>query len=226
VIENVPPAIHDRTQVVQSTAASLRDMGYFVDWGVLHARSLGVAQRRRRFFLLASKVAQPNLSEILSCSEVPDRSLEWACADLMDIDHPRGVFDSSAVHSAENRRRIDFLFDNDLHDLPNAERPDCHRLKPHSYTSVYGRMYWDRPAPTITSGFGSTGQGRFVHPHRRRTLTPHEAARVQFIPDFFKFGELGRVKLQKMIGNAVPPKLSYAVTLHLLMNEMEAACRP
>ena len=77
-------------------------------------------------------------------------------------------------------------------------------------------MYPDKPAPTITSGFGSIGQGRFGHPYERRTMTPHEAARVQFIPDFFKFSkELNRVALQKMIGNAVPPKLTYIIGLEL-----------
>jgi DNA (cytosine-5)-methyltransferase 1 len=78
-------------------------------------------------------------------------------------------------------------------------------------------MRWDEPAQTITSGYGSPGQGRYVHPRRRRTLTPHEAARIQFFPDSFNFGEEkclpGRTQLAVMIGNAVPPKLSYAMAL-------------
>jgi DNA (cytosine-5)-methyltransferase 1 len=61
------------------------------------------------------------------------------------------------------------------------------------------------------------GQGRFVHPKRRRTLTPHEAARLQFLPDFFHFDEdLPRTALCEMIANAVPPKLTYLVALELL----------
>jgi DNA (cytosine-5)-methyltransferase 1 len=126
------------------------------------------------------------------------------------------VFDQAAVHSETNKLRIDYLFDHDLHELPDHVRPDCHRLKKHSYNSVYGRMRWDEVAPTITTGFGSTGQGRFVHPLRRRTLTPHEAARIQFIPDFFDFGNSQRRQLQEMIGNAVPPKLSFMLALELL----------
>jgi DNA (cytosine-5)-methyltransferase 1 len=58
---------------------------------------------------------------------------------------------------------------------------------------------------------------RFVHPSVRRTLTPHEAARLQFIPDFFSFGEdIGTTALAEVIGNAVPPKLTYVVALELL----------
>jgi len=78
-------------------------------------------------------------------------------------------------------------------------------------------MYWSRPAQTITSGFTCMGQGRFVHPKRKRTLTPHEAARLQFLPDFFEFDEdLPRTKLCEMIANAVPPKLAYLLALELL----------
>jgi DNA (cytosine-5)-methyltransferase 1 len=79
---------------------------------------------------------------------------------------------------------------------------------------VYGRMYPDRPAPTITSGFFTMGQGRFVHPIRRSTLTAHEAARVQFFPDWFDWSCMDtRAAISKGIGNAVPPKLSYVFAL-------------
>ena len=126
----------------------------------------------------------------------------------------------SANHSAENRRRIAYLFEHDLYELPDSERPPCHRDKAHSYRSVYGRMRADEPAPTITVGFGSTGQGRFVHPTEPRTLTPHEAARVQTFPDWFDFGGLGRRQLQKAIGNAVPPMLASVVLRELLLGDL------
>ena len=130
------------------------------------------------------------------------------------------MFNSSANHSDENKRRIHYLFEHDIHDLPNSERPDCHRLKPHGYVAVYGRMYWNIPSPTITGGFGSCGQGRFVHPLKERTLTPHEAARVQFFPDFFDFKGVLRRELQQVIGNAVPSKAGFVVALPLFV----AAC--
>jgi DNA (cytosine-5)-methyltransferase 1 len=61
------------------------------------------------------------------------------------------------------------------------------------------------------------GQGRFVHPGKPRTITPREAARLQFVPDFFAFGEhTPRKELADMIGNAVPTKLSYVFALELL----------
>lgn len=86
--------------------------------------------------------------------------------------------------------------------------------------SIYGRLHWDRPAPTITRGFYCMCMGRYVHPSQRRTLTAHEAARLQFFPDWFDFSPAGsRTKLAIMIGNAVPPKIGFALGLqHLPAN--------
>lgn len=214
IIENVPGVVHDKNNVVGATWRALEGFGYAVDGRVLVASELGVAQRRRRYFTVATLGSFAGLDAIIQRHRQDERPMLWACSDLEDRP-PESTFDSSASHSTENRRRIAYLFDNGCFDLPDAERPDCHRLKPHSYKAIYGRMYPDRPAPTITAGFGSTGQGRFVHPTRPRTLTPHEAARVQFFPDFFDFGEMTRGSYQRMIGNAVPPKMAYAVALEL-----------
>jgi DNA (cytosine-5)-methyltransferase 1 len=214
LIENVPGAQRDKDGVIERTRSHLEQLGYAVETGVQRADEVGVAQRRRRFFLLASLDAAPSPATAVARRRRPERPVMWAIEDLGE--EGEGTFETSAVHSAENRRRIAYLFEHDLHDLPDSERPACHRDKPHSYTAVYGRMRADEPAPTITVGFGSTGQGRFVHPRRPRTLTPHEAARVQTFPDWFDFGSLRRGQLQKAIGNAVPPKLASAVVTALL----------
>ena len=77
---------------------------------------------------------------------------------------------------------------------------------------MYGRLRWDRPAQTVTSGFGSMGQGRYVHPLRPRTLTPHEAARLQFLPDYVDFSRVAkRTALATMIGNVAPPRLTISL---------------
>jgi DNA (cytosine-5)-methyltransferase 1 len=215
IIENVPGVAHDRLGVVRTTTDVLARLGYAVETAVLNADDFGVPQRRRRHVLVASRsVASP--TDGLTSLHAPARPVTWAIDDLNVV--PLGdAFDTPARHAAVNVNRIKYLFDNDLYELPDAERPDCHRLKPHSYLAVYGRMHPDRPAPTITAGFGSTGQGRFVHPSEPRTLTPHEAARVQGFPDFFDFSACrGRRALQQMIGNAVPPRLAYALAVTLL----------
>ena len=66
--------------------------------------------------------------------------------------------------AAATRRRMRYLFEQDVYELPNSERPACHRDRKHSYKSIYGRLRWDRPSQTITSGFFSMCMGRYVHP--------------------------------------------------------------
>lgn len=222
IIENVPGVLHEKHGVLQTAISHLSGLGYSVSYGVIPMKSVGVAQNRKRMVLIASKCASVNLEEIIDSATVVERPLSWACADLLDAYNPSDVFNSSANHSDENKRRIHYLFSHDIHDLPNSERPDCHRLKPHGYVAVYGRMYWDIPSPTITGGFGSCGQGRFVHPLRERTLTPHEAARVQFFPDFFDFKGTLRRELQQVIGNAVPAKAGFVVALPLFAAASQA----
>ena len=88
---------------------------------------------------------------------------------------------------------------------------------------MYGRMHWDRPAQTLTSGFGSMGQGRYVHPTRPRLITPHEGARIQGFPDFFDFGGIESVTaLREMIANAVPPQLSATFVAEFLRRKLIA----
>lgn len=213
IIENVQGIRHDKSDSLAEVRHLLDRKGYSISEAVLKADYLGVPQGRRRFFLVAGRDGVHDLSSLAQAPSVDERPLGWAIGDLLNTS-ANSVFDSPARHSEENRSRMEFLHANGLYELPNSLRPPCHRDKPHTYTGVYGRMHWDRVAPTITTGFGSTGQGRFVHPLQARTLTPHEAARVQFFPDFFNFGERGRREYQKLIGNAVPSKLAYAITLH------------
>lgn len=215
IIENVPGVQHDTHNVVDIAKAELIKLGYSVDSSVINMSDIGVPQKRKRFFLIASREKNVSIPRATELHKTAEKTVQWAIEDLLDIQNDT-VFDTPANSSATNKKRIDYLFDNDLYDLPNSERPDCHRFKKHSYTSVYGRMFWDMPSPTITGGFGSNGQGRFVHPKCRRTLTPHEAARIQFFPDYFNFEGVKRRELQQIIGNAVPSKASYVLGIEFL----------
>jgi DNA (cytosine-5)-methyltransferase 1 len=221
VIENVAAVRWDKSGVVNTATVALETLGYCVDARVLDLASIGVPQRRRRFILLASRCLGIDPVAVLDSLETewgghPPRTVRWAIEDLLNIASGT-VFDTPSKKSKENAKRMAFLFERGLYNLPNELRPDCHRAGDHSYMSVYGRLRWDRPAQTITTGFGSMGQGRYVHPQRRRTITPHEAARLQTFPDWFDFGEnTPRGVLAKAIGNAVPPSLMVELGKHLI----------
>jgi DNA (cytosine-5)-methyltransferase 1 len=226
LVENVVTVKHDKGRVVQRTLGALQAMGYQVDERLLDLSTLGVPQIRRRHLIMAvrtkgrRKVSYrvPDIRTVVERYKCSPRDLRWAIGDLVGR-KPGLLMDRHTVPIERTQRRIDYLFNNDIYDLPNSERPFCHREKVHTYNAVYGRLRWDRPAPTITGGFDTMGRGRFVHPDERRTLTPREAARIQFIPDFFDFsaaGSASRRELVEMIGNAVPPKLAYVFALELL----------
>ena len=221
IIENVPGVISDVHGVFQTAVAHLKTLGYSISYGVVEMRKIGVAQTRKRMILLASRSMKGlDVGKIVEQASLPERPIGWAISDLLDKYDPDDVFNSSATHSVTNQARIHYLFKHDLYNLPNDQRPDCHKLKSHTYPDVYGRMYWDRPSPTLTGGFASCGRGRFVHPFRERTLTPHEAARVQYFPDFFNFGNLSRAALARAIGNAVPARAGYVLALPLLASAL------
>ncbi len=225
VIENVPAVVHDRGGVVDITRSVLADTGYVVADDVIRLDQLGVPQRRRRHLLLGTRDGWADPAHVLKNLVVAAeeaRNLAWAIADLMVREGDR-PFHSSGRLSKVNKDRIDYLFDSNTNDLPNQFRPTCHQGE-HSYVSMYGRLAWDRPAQTITSGYGSMGQGRYVHPERRRTLTPHEAARLQYFPDWYPFDVVSkRGAWAEMIGNAVPPKLAMALTAALVEHGLSSS---
>ena len=229
MIENVPAVQHDRGDVVGITRRHLEGLGYAVAAETIHLHALGVAQTRRRHVLLATRLdtADPVaiLRQLSARSGDSKSDLHWAIADLELVANPVG-WDIPPRASRENQSRMEYLLREGLYDLPNDLRPQCHR-DAHSYKSMYGRLRWDLPAQTITSGFGSIGQGRYMHPTQARALTAHEAARLQGFPDYFDFSSVTkRGDLATMIGNAVPPALSREVADSLLPHLVKAAGVP
>jgi DNA (cytosine-5)-methyltransferase 1 len=222
IIENVHAVLHDRLGVVDSTIALLKAAGYRLTSGVLHAAKMGWPQNRQRYFLIGRLDHDPIPLNVVAAALGSDsRPLWWAIGDLED-EAPDDFMNCWPELSEENRRRIDWLFDNEAHDLPPSERPDCHKNGT-TYNAVYGRLFGDRPAPTITTGFLTPGRGRYIHPTRRRVLTPREAARLQGFPDTYNFRpdttrSVYKNQLGKWIGDAVPMPLGYAAGISAIGN--------
>jgi DNA (cytosine-5)-methyltransferase 1 len=212
IIENVRGVGRDRRGAVERCTAAFEELGYKVEPKTLDLHALGAAQRRVRHVLVATRMGTFDFDAVATG---PSRDLRWATEDLAFVDGAT-LMDTASITNQENQRRIDWLFMNDEDNLPNDQRPPCHSGD-HSYRSMYGRLRWEEPAQTITSGFGCMGQGRFVHPLSPRTLTPHEAARLQFLPDFMDFSLVERrTELATMIGNAAPPILTIALVQALI----------
>lgn len=226
VVENVPAVLNDKHKGMNAVSVvqeRLTVLGYGVSDRVVSLYELGVPQKRKRHILLATRSGQGTPQEILedfALSTAKTVDLEWAIGDLVEAGSD-GLFDRAPTPSADNLKRMEYLLKEGEYNLPNHLRPKCHQGE-HSYKSMYGRLAWNQPAQTITSGFGSIGQGRYMHPDLPRALTPHEAARIQGFPDYFDFSKATtRSALATMIGNAVPPQLARQLLLPLLRSTPE-----
>jgi DNA (cytosine-5)-methyltransferase 1 len=210
IIENVTGVRRDHKAVLDRACAALESSGYLVSNGLVRLVEIGVPQSRVRHLLLASRATAPDVAKLVSEARVAAaRTLKWAIWDLKNKNAVTS-FDTAARMSPTNFKRAKHLLSTGKYDLANSLRPPCHRDNPdHRYTAMYGRLNWDAPAHTITTGFGSPGQGRYLHPDEPRTLTPHEAARLQLFPDWFDFSRAKtRTALCACIGNAAPSKLA------------------
>jgi DNA (cytosine-5)-methyltransferase 1 len=203
LMENVPgladePGLHRLVK-------RLEKLGYSVTAGVHDAAEYGVPQRRKRFVLVGMRdgatfsLAEPN---------APRRTVRDALAGLP---LPSESLDPLHNHGEQRSRRIRNLIAAIPHDgggqrdLPRRRRLACHK-RSNGFFDVYGRMSWDRPSPTITSGCINPSKGRFLHPDQDRAITLREAALLQSFPlDYAIPLRAGKYKAADLIGNAIPP---------------------
>ena len=221
-IENVPQ-LADHA-VFDALLATLHT--YHVWWNIVTCLNYGVPQTRKRLVLLAARDAPIALlpPAFPASSGLP--TVRGAIFHLPRLQ--AGESDSrDPVHSAPslselNTRRIRAsTAGGTWRDWPPELRAACHRRSAGTtYPSVYGRMEWDAPAPTITTQCFGYGNGRFGHPEQDRAISLREAAMLQTLPQTYelvapgqrpKFSLLGR-----LIGNAVPVRLGEVVARSLL----------
>lgn len=221
-MENVPELADRGREVFDRFLNRLENKGYFVDWEVVKCEEYGVPQSRRRLVLLASLLGDIKVPE----GKYPQPS-QWKTVrrtigtlpplDAGDID-PSDPLHAASQLSAMNLRRIRATSHDGgtRRDWPDELVLECHRKKSgERYHSIYGRMWWDKPAPTMTTLCTGIGNGRFGHPEQDRSITLREAALFQSFPRSYEFWPLGqkinRKAISRMIGNAVPPRLAKAL---------------
>ncbi|TVK93754.1 DNA cytosine methyltransferase [Shewanella algae] len=217
-MENVPDLV--RHDVYDDFKQELIDGGYHVDDKVIYCPDYGMAQTRKRLVLLASKLGS---IELLPASHKADEyitvrqaiahlpKLEAGQADTTDLLHRTSNLSPINLERIKASRPGGTWLD-----WPESLRAKCHtKDSGRGYSSVYGRMSWDEPSPTMTTQCYGFGNGRFGHPEQNRAISLREAAILQSFPDDYIFVEPGKPyeisKLGRMIGNAVPVKLGELV---------------
>lgn len=215
-MENVPEVV--KHKVYDDFVSELKSLGYFVWAGKVECKLYGVPQQRVRHVLLASmlgeiKLIEPTISEPLTVKD--------AISSLKPL-QAGGYDDDDLLHKASklssiNQERIKHSVPGGTwKDWPKKLLAECHKkTSGKGYSSVYGRMLWDEPSPTITTLCYGFGNGRFGHPEQDRGLSLREAALLQSFPPEYRFvktNEIPSMKhVGKMIGNAVPVKLGEAI---------------
>ena len=202
MMENVPGLKKDHR--LAKFQSALEEAGYGVKVKVLNVADYGVPQRRRRLVVLASRVSAVQFA-------LPDerrRTVREAIGAL-----PKPGKSGDPIHDLPENR-TEKVMDRikgiprdggSRASLPQKLRLRCHK-RSDGFKDVYGRMAWDEPAPTITTGCFNPSKGRFLHPKEHRAITVREAAILQSFPKEYKFpAKYGKVKLAMMIGNALPP---------------------
>lgn len=206
----------------------LRQRKYAVGADTVCASQFGVPQRRRRSVIIAyrNEVTAEMAFNLPVPHHNPDArhlTVEEAIGHLPNLQC--GEIDEATPNHVcrnlikENRQRLmsvkpgepNFGFDKtEFGDLSL----ECHRKLAEKgkrgFGDVYTRMRGDRPSPTITTRFHSISNGRFGHydEEQVRGLTLREGAALQSFVDSYEFYGKGMDTIARMIGNAVPPKLS------------------
>lgn len=206
------------TDMWKRFVGELTAAGYNVSWDLFSCSDFGVPQSRKRLILLASKLGPVALP---APSKAPPLTVRMAIGNLPSVSAGAANFDDplhvASRLSKENLQRIRAATPGGTwRDWPAALRAKCHLKETGAtYPSVYGRMEWDKVAPTITTQFYGFGNGRFGHPEQDRAITIREAAILQSFPSDYRFiGPDDKAtfrRLGTLIGNAVPPKVGEAI---------------
>lgn len=211
LVENVPGLgnAYGR-EIYNRFLTALDDAGLvYRDARKLDAQDYGVPQIRKRFLLIASKHGAISLPD-------PDDGEPLTVRDaLADLPAP-GSTDAPPNHIA---RALKPHHEKIVKAIPadGGSRSDivdtsvlleCHRRNPRVHKDVFGRMWWDKPSPTLTCRCTDVYCGRFVHPEEDRGLTLREAAALQsFSPDY-EFHADSMFFAARQVGNAVPVELA------------------
>lgn len=220
-MENVPSiTAFSLKNVLADFVCTLKRLGYKVSYQVVYCPDYGVPQTRKRLVLLASRFGEIKL---IPPTHKPDSyvTVKDAIGTLTPL--KAGESDKNdPLHRCSsltpiNQRRIEATpYGGSWKDWPEELILKCHKKKSgKSFGSVYGRMKWEEPSPTMTTQCTGLGNGRFGHPDQNRAISAREAALLQTFPITYRFfsneENVSLLKASRYIGNAVPPRLGEVI---------------
>jgi DNA (cytosine-5)-methyltransferase 1 len=232
VVENVPGVLRKKRESgLAGFVRWLNKSGYKVHFDIHEVSDYGVPQHRKRFTLIANRVTSLELIPVLVQGEkITVRDVIGEHNGFPKISHGHkdtteflhtvaGLkkinLDRLAVTPKDGGTRLAYVDNEEL-------APKCHKGKIDGFKDVYGRMWWDKPSPTITTKFFSISNGRFGHPEEDRAISLREGAVLQSFPKDYIFKTTSIANTARMIGNAVPPKYATAIGKAIIQNHSNA----
>ncbi|MBK7220057.1 MAG: DNA (cytosine-5-)-methyltransferase [Saprospiraceae bacterium] len=220
-MENVSQLINfKKAPVFDDFIKTLKNEGYFTHFEIVNCPEYGIPQNRKRLVLIASKLGEIDL---IPKTHNKDNfiTVKDAIGDLPPIEDGE-FYHNDKLHFARklsplNKKRIQNTpYGGSWRNWSEELMLECHKKESgKSYSSVYGRMKWEEPSPTMTTHCVGYGNGRFGHPEQDRGISLREASILQSFPKkyhFFKKGEeFSSVMIARQIGNAVPVRLGEVI---------------
>ena len=227
LVENVPGIETNKETILPKFLKKLENLGYTYIKDVVDMSQYGVPQSRKRFSLIATRLDGVKLrfpEKTITPKTVADvlgekngfPKISAGHKDTTDFQH------TTAGLNEKSLKRMALTPHNGGSRLSWANQLelqlDCYIGKDDIFKDNYGRMWWDRPAPTITTKFFNISNGRFAHPDEDRAISIREGATLQTFPKEYVFKTNSIAGAARIIGNAVPCK--YAKQLGLLIQSL------
>jgi DNA (cytosine-5)-methyltransferase 1 len=230
VIENVPGIFSKANSPLKKFISFLAEKGYnSVKYKVIKVSAYGVPQNRKRFLLIASRVKTLVFPEGKEDKNLTVRNfigdekvfpkIKEGNTDDTDFCHTTaGLKDKNLQRLALtpiNGGTRDSWKDTEYQLEVYRQKDGNDNF---SFKDTYGRMFWDKPASTITTKFFSISNGRFAHPEQNRAISIREGATLQTFPTDYVFKVKSIADKACLIGNAVPPELAKRIAESLASN--------
>ena len=174
----------------------------------LNAVDFGVAQNRRRAFVIGSRHFDPFFDlEELKKTDFVKVGGRWNMgpsveAAFKDVDKkPNQTMPRHSIKRVEGFRRLKFE------------------------ESYYGTQNNKRLHPDKPSGVVASHCSRFVHPYKPRVLTVRESARLMGFPDHFIFHGTETNQLDQ-VGKSIVPQVATAISYYIKSKMEDAIERP
>lgn len=222
---------HDRINVLDFIKENTTDLGYKMDFKILDAKNYGVPQSRKRLIIIMTKtnkeISFPKPT--YGTEKKPYKTVRNAIGHLPSLNSEEyNETDEYHFGPKHNPNHIKWItatpegqtaFDNEkFEDRPTTIDRKSGKLRLiKAYNTTYRRMWWDKPASTVTMFSGNISSQNNVHPSDNRAMSVREVMILQSIPNNFKFPKGTSEKhMREMIGEAVPPLLSEKITEHII----------